>query len=95
MTEGRGLKITGKEALRKIRSDRKVKVCPYFTQNEYDKLNKLSRACNITPAALILSTMEYILNNPNAVTWLQDKHGVKADDHFRITPVIENGRVIY
>lgn len=93
IVEGKGIKITGKE--RKTRSDKKEKICPYFPQDIYARLNRLARVLNIKETELILSMCDTFLNHPQYINWIQDKHGISKDDPFRIIPQIIDGKVQY
>jgi hypothetical protein len=89
--KGEGVKIVGKE--RKVRSDKKVKICPYFPQELHHKINVLSRTLNIKETELIISMCDTFLNHPQYINWIQDKHDISKDDPFRIIPQVVNGKV--
>lgn len=88
-----GIKISGKE--RKVRSDKKVKICPYFPQEIHNRLNRLARVLDIKETDLLISMAETFLNHPQYINWIQDKHGIAKDDPFRIIPQIIDGKVQY
>jgi hypothetical protein len=89
--EGQGMKVSTKTP----RSDKKTRVCPYVDQPTFTKLKRLSKACDLSPAQLTLEMIHLFVNHPDYISWIQSKHHVPADDPFRITPVVENGKVMY
>lgn len=91
--EGKGMKISSKE--RKKRADEKKRVQPYFDQDLYDKLNRLARTCKLTDAEALLFIANTFLNHPQFINYAQDYHHILKDDPFRITPIIEDGKIIY
>lgn len=93
MIEGKGMKIQGKE--RKTRSDKKVKICPYLSQELFAKLNRLARSCDISETQLLILMAETFLNHPQYINWVQDKYGVSKDDPFRVIPQVTNGKVSF
>lgn len=84
MQEKRG---SFKKTERKIRSDKKVRVFPYVPQDDYKKLDRLSRACNTTPHELTVFFINMCLQHPEIINYTQDRHGVEKDDTFRLTPI--------
>ena len=89
--EVKGVRVEGK----KKQVDEKKRVCPYFPLDLYRKLNRIARACNRSDAEILLAMAENWLNQPQLIVWIQDRFGVSKDDPFRITPIIENGKVNY
>jgi len=80
---------------RKERSDKKVRIFPYLAQETYRKLNRLSKACDISPHELAGEMVEALVNNPSFINWIQDKHRVDASDPLRVVPLVQNGRISY
>ena len=94
MMRAEGMKITN--ATRKVRSDKKHRVGgPYLDDDTYKKLKRISKACDTTPPKILEDMAKYLLNHPNWVAYIQDRYKVETDDPFRITPIIENGKVNY
>lgn len=79
----------------KERSDKKVRIYPYLEKDLFRKIDRLSRACNVSPHELTTEILDIAMKNPTLINWLQDKHKVEVDDPFRIIPQIENGKVIF
>jgi hypothetical protein len=80
---------------RKERSDKKVRIFPYLTQETYRKLNRLAKACDISPHELAAEMVEALVANPSFINWIQDKHRVDASDPLRVVPLVHNGKVSY
>ena len=88
---GQGVPIKG----RQVRSDKKHRVQTYLTKDLHDKINRLARACGTSESKISEAALNYLLNSPEFVNWIQDKHGLSKEDPFRLRPVIDNGKVIY
>jgi hypothetical protein len=90
--EGAEVKIKGKE--RKERSDKKIRIGPYFPKEIYQRLNRLSRIVDLTDQELLLEMAEICLSHPNIIMHIQDKH-LSKDDPFRVTPTYIDGKLIF
>jgi hypothetical protein len=88
-----GSKTFNETSSRKTRSDKKVRVCPYLTQEQYADLKKIARACDASPAQVSLEVIDAFLKHPEFITFIQDKFGVEQDDPYRIIPIVKNGKV--
>jgi hypothetical protein len=90
--EGVGMKIGANKI---EHSDKKTRVCPYINPDYYDKIRRLAFVCKTSEAKLANEMLEYCLDHPGFVAWLQDQHKVSRDSRDRITPINEGGKVIY
>jgi hypothetical protein len=88
---GEGIKIVNK----KVRSDKKYRVQSFLTKDFDDRLNRVSRACNQSESRIVADILEYMLDNPQFLIWIQDKYKVSKDDPFRIIPQTVNGKLQY
>ncbi|MGM0878885.1 MAG: hypothetical protein ACQEWV_30520 [Bacillota bacterium] len=68
--------------MRKVRSDKKVKVLAGLTQDDHDKLQKLAISCGMTKTKLAEHIISLCLNSEDHVNWYQDKFN--KDDKYRI-----------
>lgn len=80
---------------RKVRADKKIRVFPYLPQDIYKKLNRLAKACDLSPHELTTEMVQTLVNNPSFVNWIQDKHHVDPADPLRVIPFVQNGKVSY
>lgn len=68
--------------MRKVRSDKKVKVLCGLKQDDHDKLQKLAIACGMTKTKLAEHMISLCLNSEDHVHWYQDKFN--KDDKYRL-----------
>lgn len=85
--------VKGKE--KKVRSDKKIRICPYFDQELLQKLNRLARIVGVTDSQLLLEMAQICLEHPNIINYIQDKHGLKEDDPFRTHPTYIDGKLVF
>lgn len=81
-----------KEKDRKTRSDKKIRVNTTLPQDVYQKLKRLSIACDTKPTPLANDIIATVLNNPDWVNFFQRKYGATE---FRIVPIMVKGKMIY
>lgn len=89
------MKTSGGEGQRKVRSDKKERIQIHTIADTKSKMNRLTRACNVSESELGNRILTYVVNHPDFVRWIQDQYKVPDNDPFRIIPVIENGKLIY
>lgn len=70
---------------RKTRSDKKHKVLPALDLDTHKKLKRLALACDTNKTQLAAEIIRVVVNHPDFIKWLQDKH--KGPEEFRIIPV--------
>jgi hypothetical protein len=87
------MKQSKRKGWRKERSDKKVRVYPYFTQETFEKLNMLSRSCDTNEHELTVKMVELVLASPEGINLIQNQHGIKKDDPFRVHPLRIDGEV--
>lgn len=94
-----GLKVKeraeGKRISSEERTDKKVRIFPYLDKDVYNKLNRLAKACDVSPHELATDMVSVLLNNPSYITWVQDRYGVEKNDSLRVIPQVENGKVYF
>jgi hypothetical protein len=90
--EGKGLKIEKKE---NQHQDKKIRVAPYLDTEHHGKLKRLAIACDVTPATLALDLINYCLDHPGFISYIQEKYKVPKDSIYRVVPVTEGNKIIY
>lgn len=84
----------GQTPLRDPRSDKKHKVLPALDQDTHHKLKRLALACDTNKTQLAAEIIQMVVNHPDIINWLQQKH--KGPAEFRIIPVRnQDGRIVY
>ncbi len=97
--KAQGIKLTNKEKQKKERNERskkKIRVCPYFTQREHFKLQRLANAVQMKETELLHLMYTSLIDNPNFVHWLQNqKVRISQNDPYYIQPVVIDGEIQY
>lgn len=79
--------------VRKVRSDKKVRVNSSLSQDTHDKLVMLATSCGMTKTSMQERIVEAVLNSPEWVNFFQDRYNKTG--RYRITPMKENGKISY
>ncbi|MCG7320197.1 hypothetical protein [Brevibacillus laterosporus] len=79
--------------IRKVRSDKKIRVNPSLNTDTHGKLEKLALSCEMTKTKLAEEILKLSLNSPDIVRYLQTKYN--KNPRHKINPVIVDKRVEY
>ncbi|MGG3873164.1 hypothetical protein [Brevibacillus laterosporus] len=79
--------------IRKVRSDKKIRVNPSLNTDTHGKLEKLALSCGMTKTKLAEEIVKLSLNSPDIVRYLQTKYNKNL--RYKVNPVIVDRRVEY
>lgn len=79
--------------VRKVRSDKKVRVNSSLSQDTHDKLVMLATSCGLTKTSMQEKIVEAVLNSPEWINFFQDRYNKTG--RYRVIPMKENGRITY
>ncbi|UED78073.1 hypothetical protein [Brevibacillus sp. DP1.3A] len=80
--------------VRKVRSDKKVRVNSSLSKDTHDKLVMLATSCGMTKTTLAEIMINTCVNSQDYVKYIQDKHN--KNPQYRVSPVIvDNKKVQY